>query len=183
MEITPPCNWSLSTLTITGCCRQPLATECPISPGPWVRVSHEPLRRAAHWASGQRWRCKPAVSKQRSSPGVLPWEASFLPTINKKRGLGFRLLPMRVMAGGSIWILGALLEAVSNGFLVSLQNMGNYLLSLGQGFSWNPDIIRKIPLNILLYSILAGKQDLRNVNRLFQFDILSTHSHPLSINY
>lgn len=111
-----------------------------------------------------------------------PWEASSFPTINKKRGLGFCLLPMRVMAGGSIWVLGALLEIclMVSWFLYRI--WGTTYCPEVRALA-DPDIIRKIPLNILLYSILASKQDLRNVNILFQFDILLTHSHPLSINY
>ena len=180
MEVTPTYSWSLSSLTITDCFRQPLAIECPISAGPRLRVTHEPLRRATKPLARGGDASLPSQSSahlQVCSPG------SLLSCQPSTRVLGFHLLPMGVMAGGSIWILGALLEAMSNGFLVSSQNMGNYLLSLGQGFSWNLDIRRKIPLNILLYSILASKQDQRNVNILFQFDILSTHSHPLSISY
>lgn len=110
MEITPPCNWSLSSLTITDCYRQPLATECPISPGPRLRAL------VSHWETGCSLSLWPGVEmlachlKVALTSECAPWESFFLANHQQeKEGWAFVFCQWGWWLR-SIWVLGALLE-------------------------------------------------------------------------
>lgn len=121
-----------------------------------------PTRQGHSWATEAGYSTKPLARGEMLAchlkPGALPqmrsWE--LLPCQPSTRKEGWALSSANEGDGWRIhlgsWSIWRPCLMVS-WFL--LQNMGNYLLSWGQGFSWNPDINKENP-QYLLCSIMAN---------------------------